>query len=110
MDDISISVEIPGFSGIDLTDDFLADLEDVLADVASERGRQIKLGYDAAHDDAHSLAELEEQFLTQLHKARSGTGTSAFRESLVQAAAVAVAAVQSFDRRRRRAAVEAVHG
>ncbi len=114
MDDIRIAVEIPEFSGIDLSDEFLGGLEDALGDVASERGRHLQRGYNNAHDDAHSLSELVEQTRIQLQKIGPDTGDAEYRERMVQVAAVAVAAVQSFDRRQRRAArraaAEAAHG
>jgi hypothetical protein len=98
---IRIAVEIPEFEGINLTDDAVSDLEDVLADVATERGRQMLLGFGPAHDDEHSLPELEAQIQQQLLKAAAMAPTvPGYRERLVQVAAIAVAAIESFDRRR----------
>lgn len=99
MADLRIAVEIPEFEGIDLADDFVSDLEDVLADVATEHGRQHLLGFGPSHDDAHTLDELAAQARAQFDKIGADTGANEFRERLVQTAAVAVGAVLSLHRR-----------
>ena len=71
----------------------------VLTDIATERERQVTLGWTRDHDDRHNVHELVRLADRQAHK----TGTAAIgiysRERLVEAAALLVAAVEGMDRR-----------
>lgn len=77
------------------------DLSRALTDVARERERQWGLGCDAVHDDAHSNEELAEHLHSlALDACQMATiDDGAFREDLVQVAAMAVAVVEALDRR-----------
>jgi hypothetical protein len=65
------------------------------------QGRQRGKDYDAAHDDAHTLNELWALVSTQMWAARADNDLIAQRKAFIRAAAVAVAvaAVESIDRR-----------
>lgn len=74
-------------------------LERVLRDVATERAAQIAAGYDPGHDDAHDAEELEEHIAARLLSAARATSVAGYRRRLVQTAALALAAVERWDRR-----------
>lgn len=72
-----------------------------LLDVARERDRQDKKWGVQNHDDAWWYVILGEEF-GEVGKAIYEGDPEAYRAELVQVAAVAVAAIESFDRRTRR--------
>lgn len=84
-------------------------LDDVLREVGQERERQVAKGYTDQHDDAHGPAELVEYAVHRLDLVGSvdrsvGLGYPPSRETLVEVAAMLVAAVESIDRRAARGA------
>jgi hypothetical protein len=74
-------------------------MDAILDEIVDERRRQRDKGYDAAHDDAHTLNELWALVSTQMWAARADNDLIAQRKAFIRAAAVAVAAVESIDRR-----------
>lgn len=96
----------------------------IIAELMDERDRQCELGFDANHDDRHSL----EQWIVNLalhlglagwdgapedvclpHDAVRPYDPARYRKQLVRLAAVAVAALEAFDRRHARSNGEATH-
>lgn len=69
-----------------------------LRDLAIERNRQVGKGYTAEHDDAHTLTDLVEVAGRRIEPADAGVWPID-RDTLVEAAAVLVAAIESLDRR-----------
>lgn len=69
-----------------------------LLDVAQERGRQVEKGWTREHDDEHQTHTLVK--LAGQRAQRSGSRGQGFyaRESLVEAAAMLVAAIEAMDR------------
>lgn len=76
-----------------------AHLLGVLAQIADERWRQVCLGYHGNHDDSHTVGDLLDLGRMRLVLAGQETDDEGTRTRLIQAAAVIVAAVQSWDRR-----------
>lgn len=75
-----------------------------IRDVEQERERHVALGYTASHDDQHAIQDLirySRQYSTaaMIHESPDPL-SSRRRDDLVKAAAVLVAAIESFDRRR----------
>jgi hypothetical protein len=71
---------------------------DPYEEIVHERQRQIDLGYTFAHDDAHSMADFATFVRLRIGATwRSDGGPT--REQWVQIAALAVAAIESHDRR-----------
>lgn len=71
----------------------------VLADIATERERQISLGWTREHDDNHATHDLVRLADRQARKPGDlGPGFYS-RSRLVEAAALLVAAVEAMDRR-----------
>jgi hypothetical protein len=71
-------------------------------EVLDEIVRQRQLGYDATHDDLHSVPELLDLVHDQMSRAiisHSGDRPSDVRRYLVRTAATAIATVVSLDRR-----------
>lgn len=70
----------------------------VLAEVLSERERQVVKGWTPEHDDQHTTEELVS---LAVRRARRDHGLYGFaqRRHLIEAAAMLVAAVESMDRR-----------
>ena len=90
-------------------------LANVLSEVASERWRQDQRWGGPAHDDAHSYEEWQDFIDHQVAAANleilnetDAEAAQMWRRRMVKIAALAIAAVQSSDRRR--ATVEAAHG
>jgi hypothetical protein len=78
----------------------LESMEVVLDEIVDERRRQRDKGYDAAHDDAHTVDELGSLICAQTWTPESDDNDLiAQRKAFIRAAAVAVAAVESIDRR-----------
>ena len=71
-----------------------------LADVLAERARQVRLGYDAAHDDSQGY---EHPLRFAGHYLAKATGPGS-RRSLVKAAACLLAAGEAYDRQAEQAA------
>ena len=74
----------------------------VLAEVGAERRRQIKLGYDAAHDDQHTRGEILTAPWGAIARARvalDGTLRAGIRrQALIEAAALCIAEAERMDR------------
>lgn len=85
-------------------------LASVLSEVATEFVRAGTRGYDAHHDDAHTAADLEDEIVARVEAARTASTADDYRRRLVQAASVAVAAVQRWDRVHPTPSTEADHG
>lgn len=71
----------------------------VLAEVALERDRQIEKGWTPQHDDGHTIHDLVRLAEQRARLEGSGGYGVYSRERLVQAAAMLVAAVETWDRR-----------
>ena len=75
----------------------------VLTEVSGERERQKSKGYDIVHDDAQGLdnfcddIEAYTAWARQMFRMRS---PSKYRKRMIQIAALAVAACESFDRKK----------
>lgn len=81
----------------------MSDLARALTDVAIERGRQLKKWGVQDHEPYHWMTILGEEFGEACQAAMEENGNlfdaaRAYREELVQVAAVAVAAIESHDR------------
>jgi len=78
----------------------------VIAEVGAERRRQIKLGYVAAHDDAHARGEILTAPWGAIARARVALdGTLRIgirRQALIEAAALCIAEAERIDRSLRR--------
>lgn len=75
---------------------------DLIDEVIAERIRQIKKGFNEAHDDHHSLDELADHILAYAGWGKEMLRLShpeKFRTRMVQVATMALAAVESYDRR-----------
>lgn len=89
------------------------------ADVCNERARQVFKGYTAAHDDEHDVEDLSEAAISYMMRAAhrplgaqdywpfigdmpSRTAGETERDDLVKAAAMALAAIERFDRKQER--------
>lgn len=90
------------FDSTDLADPLPA----VLVAIAEERGRQDAKWGGADHDDGHNLYDWCEYISERVGRIRPGdvsdAGLDNARRRLVQAAALATAAVESIDRNRQR--------
>ncbi|SMH62866.1 hypothetical protein [Azospirillum agricola] len=73
-------------------------LAHVLSDVASRRVHQIERGYDHAHDDAHNAEDMEGHIHAQLHRLSRAETDAAYRDRLLDVAALTVAAIERWDR------------
>lgn len=74
----------------------------VLSEVADERYRQDKKWGGSAHDDQHRAEDFERFIRAQLTKDIRETSDSGYRKRLINVAALAVAAVQKWDRQNTR--------
>lgn len=70
----------------------------VLSDIASRRVHQIGRGYDHAHDDAHDADDMEAHIRSYLQLAARASTDADYRDRLIDVAALAVAAVERWDR------------
>lgn len=80
---------------------------DVLAEIVAERKRQCEKGYDAAHDDGHTLRDLADYVIERAQLAYVVADDAVdhidvphYEKTLLRVAAIAVAAVESSRRRR----------
>ena len=74
----------------------------VLDEVYDERQRQIGKGYTKEHDDRHSVMDFcgfIRRFTNKAHNSAVDTNSVFAREKLIEVAALAVAAVESIDRK-----------
>ncbi|NYZ12861.1 hypothetical protein HL658_09880 [Azospirillum sp. RWY-5-1] len=71
----------------------------VLNEVEEERRRQIAAGYDQANDDAHEADAMVDHIMQRLMRAARATTNAEHRRRLIQVAALAVAAVERWDRK-----------
>ncbi len=72
---------------------------DVYADIRSERARQDSQWGGPAHDDGHEGGEWLEYIEEQATKTWRAVTAAEYRERLVKIAALAVAAIESHDRK-----------
>lgn len=79
----------------------VATLIEVLTQVANERDRQDERWGGPGHDDTHDGQDWVHLVEVRCVKALQAKSGHAYRERMVQVAALAVAAVQSFDRKPR---------
>jgi len=97
---IAYVLQLPDASASDPTADAAIDDDGrVLSEVVIERHRQRELGYTRDHDDHHTLAELNAFIESRAVAVDHIDDLPVQRSLLVEIAAVAVAAVQSIDRR-----------
>ena len=77
---------------------------DVLQGILEERRAQDEQWGGPAHDDSHTSAHWHDLLHEHLYRSWSvvGAGSDEYRQELVKIAAIAVAAVESFDRRQGR--------
>ena len=76
----------------------LPELGPALVAVVTERFRQRERGYDAEHDDGHGHLDWLDLVTHQVAAAHRAEDLAGYRERLVRAAALAVAAVEWCDR------------
>lgn len=78
----------------------------ILDEIDAENTRQIAEGYDAQHDDAHSLRDLAEHVIERAQMAYVAADAAApdrevavYEKRLIQTAAICIAAIKSSRRR-----------
>ena len=76
--------------------------DEAMGDVLSERERQVALGWTAEHDFQHNPTDWHELIIGVLGKGvddDDDVANTEYRQSLVQSAALCIAAVQDYDRK-----------
>lgn len=77
------------------------DTDRVLQEVIAERARQVgQLGYTEQHDDEHGEEHVMKQAHQRFERMAEGVTPTEARAELVKIAALAVAAIETMDRRR----------
>jgi hypothetical protein len=77
-------------------------MEKIFEEMRDERVRQCDKGFDANHDDAHSLDELCDHVIAYAKRAKEMLKISSpeeFRRRIKQVGTIAVSTCESFDRR-----------
>lgn len=78
--------------------DTYAPLMGTVAEIAHERSCQVEKGFTKAHDDDLPPHEWQDLLVRYVNKVEDAESPDEFRRMLVKVAAIAVAAIEAYDR------------